>query len=309
MPCPALSDLPSAPLGKTGWPWTVESLQLPPAMPDGRPWPRITVVTPSLNQAAFIEETLRSVLLQGYPDLEYIVIDGASSDGSVDVIRKHEQWLARWVSEKDQGQAEAVNKGLACATGRILAFLNSDDLYMPGALAAAARVLANTPQGWCSGDTLEIDADSKLRTAYHSSMPRTWMHLLSHRWAWTPQPSCFWTRSLWEKCGPLDTTLFFSLDWDLFCRFLLQGFAPVHCGQTLSAFRTHPATKTTRFQKIRRREDDLIWQRCLSQCGPAERRWGRIVHWWATSPRLTFLFGISDWKHRLRYLLRAFLRA
>jgi glycosyltransferase involved in cell wall biosynthesis len=278
-------------------------------MPDGSPWPRITVVTPSLNQGQFLEETLRSVLLQSYPNLEYFVQDGGSRDGSVEIIRKYEKWLTRWVSEPDKGHADAVNKAMAQATGHILAFMNSDDLYLPGALAAAARALAHVTVGWCSGDTHEIDADSQVRMAYECTMPRTWMDLISHRWGWTPQPSCFWTRTLWEQYGPLDTTLFFSFDWDLFCRFLLRGYAPKHCGQAVSAFRMHPATKTARCDDIRRHDDGVIWQRCLSQCGPMMRCWGRIVRWWASSPRLTFLFGLDDWKCRLRFLYRKVFRA
>src|SRR5262245_50300660 len=111
MKCPAVAELPPPPSGKTGWPWTDETPPLPSTQPDGSPWPRISIVTPSYNQSEFIEETIRSVLLQGYPDLEYIIIDGGSTDQSLDIIRKYARWLAYWISEKDRGQSHAINKG------------------------------------------------------------------------------------------------------------------------------------------------------------------------------------------------------
>ncbi|MBM4042010.1 MAG: glycosyltransferase, partial [Planctomycetes bacterium] len=122
MRCPTLSELPPPPAGKTGWPWTEETPRPPEAMPDGSPWPRVTIVTPSYQQGQFLEETLRSVLLQGYPDLEYIVMDGGSTDASVGLIERYSPWLAHWVSERDRGHPHAVNKGMAQATGHILAF-------------------------------------------------------------------------------------------------------------------------------------------------------------------------------------------
>lgn len=139
MRCPRLSDLPPPPPGRAGWPWTEESPPLPEAMESGEPWPAITVVTPSFNQGAFLEETLRSVLLQGYPALEYFVLDGGSTDGSVALLRRYEPWLSAWASEADRGQSHAINKGFARATGDLVTFQNSDDLYLPGALADAAR--------------------------------------------------------------------------------------------------------------------------------------------------------------------------
>src|SRR5579885_3553995 len=128
MRCPTLAELPPPPAGKTGWPWTIETPALPASRADGSPWPRISIVTPSYNQGQFIEETIRSVLLQGYPDLEYIVIDGGSTDQSVEIIRKYERWLTYWVSEKDRGQAHAINKGFSSVTGELFNWINSDDL-------------------------------------------------------------------------------------------------------------------------------------------------------------------------------------
>ena len=138
MRCPTLKELSLAPAGKTGWPWTEESKELPDTMPDGKPWPKISIITPSYNQGSFLEETIRSVLLQGYPDLEYIIIDGGSADNSKEIIKKYEKWLAFWVSEKDKGQSDAINKGFKHANGEIFAWLNSDDTYEPNALGEVA---------------------------------------------------------------------------------------------------------------------------------------------------------------------------
>src|SRR5262245_56142305 len=142
MRCPTLAELPPPPSGKTGWPWTVETPGLPAMRPDGSPWPRVSIVTPSYNQGRFIEETLRSILLQGYPDLEYIVMDGGSTDGSADIIRKYSPWLTSWISEPDGGQVAAINAGMARATGTLLNWINSDDFLLPGALEALGSIMA-----------------------------------------------------------------------------------------------------------------------------------------------------------------------
>jgi glycosyltransferase involved in cell wall biosynthesis len=141
MKYPKLAELPPPSPGKTGWPWTVETPPLLPDRPDGCPWPRISIVTPSYNQGQFIEETIRSVLLQGYPDLEYIIIDGGSTDNSVEIIAKYEFRLAYWVSEKDRGQSHAINRGFCRSTGCLLGWLNSDDVLLPNALVTVAMAV------------------------------------------------------------------------------------------------------------------------------------------------------------------------
>src|ERR1700730_2315977 len=139
MRCPTLTELPPAPPRKAGWPWTDGTQPSSEVLPDGRSWPRISIVTPSLNQGTFVEETIRSVLLQGYPSLELIVVDGGSADRSIETIGRYSAWLARWIYESDAGPADALNKGFRLATGEILGFLNADDFLLPGCLASVAR--------------------------------------------------------------------------------------------------------------------------------------------------------------------------
>src|SRR5262245_37717609 len=117
MHCLTLRDLPPPPAGKTGWPWTEESLRLSERMPEVHCWPPITIITPSFNQGRFIEETIRSILLQGYPNLEYFVLDGGSTDDTVAIIRKYSSWISFWVSEPDHGQSAAINRGLRMGSG------------------------------------------------------------------------------------------------------------------------------------------------------------------------------------------------
>src|SRR3989442_13604746 len=138
MRCPTLTELPPAPPAKAGWPWT-DGTQSSSEVLHGRSWPRISIVTPSLNQGAFVEEAIRSVLLQGYPNLELSVVDGRSTDGSIEAIGKYSAWLARWVCESDAGPANALNKGFRFATGEILGFLNADDFLLQESLANVAR--------------------------------------------------------------------------------------------------------------------------------------------------------------------------
>ena len=143
--CVRLDELPEPPRGKTGWPWTEESSRLPSRGPEGGSWPRLSVITPSFNQGQFIEETIRSILLQGYPNLEYIVMDGGSTDNSAAIIKKYSPWLTYWTSEPDSGQSDAINRGLKRASGDFATWINSDDLLSKNALVQHHHVSALRP--------------------------------------------------------------------------------------------------------------------------------------------------------------------
>jgi glycosyltransferase involved in cell wall biosynthesis len=253
LPSPALGALPSPPQGRTGWPWTEESPQLPDTMPDGSTWPKISVVTPSLNQGQFMEETIRSVLLQGYPNLEYLVIDGGSADGSLEIIHRYEPWLSSWVSEPDRGQSDAINKGFSKSSGEIMAWLNSDDTYAPKALATAARYFLENPE--CTilyGEAWHTDEGGRrLRPCRYVIDPIPRHHILNI----DPmvQPATFWRRDLWLQIGGLDSSLTWGFDWDFFIRAHLR--ADIHyIPEFLANYRLHDEMKTSLGGMRRHRE-------------------------------------------------------
>lgn len=242
---PTLNELPPPPPARTGWPWTEESSQLPDTMSDGSPWPRVSIVTPSYNQGQFIEETFRSVLLQDYPNLEYIVTDGGSTDGSVEVIRDYERWLAYWVSEKDQGQSHAINKGFTRATGDFWAWLNSDDIYLPNTVSTAMYHLQEHPE-WAIvyGSCEIIDSDGIIVGQFTGRefdlhrMLRTWSPPI-------PQPGSFFRRVALQDVGLLDETLHWGMDLDLWARLGVRyrlGFVP----NLKAHYRVHPGAKADR---------------------------------------------------------------
>ncbi len=179
--------------------------------------PKVSIVTPSFNQGHFLEATIQSVLAQDYPNIEYIIVDGGSKDCSADIIRKYEQHLAWWVSEKDRGHADGLNKGFSHATGEIFAWLNSDDQYLPGAISEAVAFLKEHPQvGMVYGDANLTDDAGKVisrfpaRQTDYRRMLRGSVHI--------PQATTFVRADLWRQVGPLDLSLFFSFDYDLWVK-------------------------------------------------------------------------------------------
>jgi glycosyltransferase involved in cell wall biosynthesis len=259
--CPRLHELPPPPAGRTGWPWTEESAPLPATMPRGRPWPKITIVTPSYNQAIFLEETIRSVLLQGYPNLEYLVLDGGSTDGSAEIIRAYAPWLSFWRSERDDGQSAAIADGFAMAHGEILAWLNSDDRFQPGALGRVGRFFDARPGVvFANGDVNLLDKASRVekRTLAIRPVPQITATLGNHSWA---QQGCFWRRAAYERIGGVDRSLHFCMDRDLFLRLARAGESRRIPGPPLADFRIHADSKSSILRDVWAREDQLLRER------------------------------------------------
>ncbi|MFZ5940797.1 MAG: glycosyltransferase family 2 protein [Bacteroidota bacterium] len=241
-----LEKLPPPPNGKTGWPWTVETDE---GERGSRTYPRITIITPSFNQGEFIEETIRSVLLQNYPDLEYIIIDGASTDPTPEMIRKYEPWISYWISEPDSGQSSAINKGLVRVSGEIVNWINSDDLYEPGALFSVARFFMDHPDlDICAGKETVFENDHPDRTIPKEGTtvcPSVVDTILT---AHIDQPPTFWRTSAFLANGPVNEEYHYLMDSEFWVRYLLaNGQKKVgKCGQFLTRFRLHGDSKTVK---------------------------------------------------------------
>ncbi|MDX2040427.1 MAG: glycosyltransferase family 2 protein [Acidobacteriota bacterium] len=225
----------------------------------GKVWPRISVITPSFNQAEFLERTLFSVLDQGYPNLEYIVIDGGSTDGSVEILKQYDDRLAYWVSEKDRGQSHALNKGFERATGEILGWLNSDDLYCHGALHHVGQWFLDHPQDEVHyGGLYLVDENDRITDAHWAAKPDVrytyFVGMDVH------QQSLFWKRELMERVGMIDESFRFSMDLDFVLRLMLHGRVS-RTTHYLGKFREHQAAKTSNIADICLRENQVIFDR------------------------------------------------
>ena len=264
MRCPDLAELPPPPPGKTGWPWTSATPNVGEALPNGVTWPKITIVTPSYNYGQFIEETIRSVLLQGYPNLEYIVIDGGSTDCTVDILRKYERYIDFWRSEPDKGQANAINKGFARANGDILAWLNSDDVYEMDVLAQVGEYFQQQPDTdvisgrclfWHGNDRDHLVAPSPLRTLDDFLKIKT--NWLSGRLI--VQPEAFFRRRALEMAKGVREEPTYSFDVCLWMDMAKMGCVFGSVNKHWANFRIHDRQKTSNGVASRQELARLAW--------------------------------------------------
>jgi glycosyltransferase involved in cell wall biosynthesis len=267
--------------------------------------PRVSIVTPSYNQAQYLEATIRSVLDQGYPNLEYLVLDGGSTDGSVDIIRRYAEYLAGWTSERDRGQADAINRGLRRATGAIVAWLNSDDILMPGAIRAAVQALDAHPEaGLAYSDGQWIDERGNPLFLQRSRTVD--LRYLLTRSSPIPQPTVFMRRAALEMVGYLNESLHLMLDYELWVRFA-ERYALVYVsGQVWAGLRQHADQKTWRrlIEGLNEqlRVMDAAIARAPASAGLSERSnelYARI-YW-----ELAAAHAGSDWRQARHWLGRA----
>jgi glycosyltransferase involved in cell wall biosynthesis len=216
--------------------------------------PLVSIVTPSFNQAAFLKEATNSVFSQEFSPIEYIVIDGGSTDGSVELLKKTSSKLTYWISEPDKGQADAINKGFARATGKYFAWLNADDRLKPNAVKEAVAFLEAHPKvGMVYGDADFIDAEGRVVGRF-DSQPTDYKKLL-RGYVHIPQQAAFWRADLWRRVAPLDINLMFAMDYDLWVR--LAKISRLHYEPRLWAdFRLHLDSKT--IQNDMRAWDDML---------------------------------------------------
>lgn len=314
-----LKDLPLPVQQKSGWLSDEKSQNQSEQALDQSFHPRITIITPSYNQGQFIEETIRSVLLQGYPNLEFIIIDGGSTDNTIEIIKKYEKYLAYWVSESDRGQTHAINKGLALSTGEIWSYLNSDDLLCPGALHKVAEAFKNQDIAWVGAVSSIIDGNGIVDYIKPQIPPNKKDYLFS----WTREIQyvfpcsnvSFMRKEILDKCGLFDETLHFCMDIEYYVRAVMQGnYLPYFIPDVLGQWRWHDKSKTLNAAGAYGFFEDeiLIATKYLPYLEPLERREMQkhlLYHRKFLSPRKAVYFlQQGDKKKALHELIMGIIR-
>ena len=206
--------------------------------------PKISIITPSFNQGQYIEETILSVLGQGYPNLEYIIIDGGSTDNSVEIIKKYEKNLKYWISEQDKGQSNAINKGFSLASGEILGWLNSDDMYLPGVLYYLSKIIDTSTPGIYFGDCIQFKYQDRNLTCNGSQVSESHKSKNLFLNDYIIQPSTFWTSHTLAQIGLLNEEMHFGFDWEWFIRAKKAKIPFYPIQKPISLYRIHESHKS-----------------------------------------------------------------
>lgn len=244
-------ELPPPLSSQTGWPFDRSTTAVEISAEELAVLPTISIITPSYQQGEYIEQTIRSILLQGYPKLEYIIMDGGSSDQTVEVIRHYADFIDYWQSEKDKGQSDAIHRGWSRATGTLVAWLNSDDWYLEGTLLKVGRAfVAHGEPAWMIGCVHNFRS-GKFETVITPG-PMDLVEMMGGKNYCWHQPGMFWTRALIQEMGPLREDLHLGFDHEYFLRILQKGYQPVFLPDMLTAFRIHGDAKSNS------RMDDVV---------------------------------------------------
>jgi glycosyltransferase involved in cell wall biosynthesis len=237
-----VSELPPPEYGKNGWPWTENSQFDIKAQYETFEWPKISIITPSFNQGPFIEETIRSVLLQNYPNLEYIVVDGGSTDETLHILKKYANFI-RWISEPDEGQTDAINKGIMMSSGEIIAYINSDDLYEPGSFGIISDLFSANPDiTMIYGDITHINEKSEYIEYCKTGEIDIESYLMGI--PYLPQPSVFFRRDVIRKIGYFDKTLHLAMDYDYWLK-IFFNFKAMYYPRGFAKARIYPEAKSS----------------------------------------------------------------
>jgi glycosyltransferase involved in cell wall biosynthesis len=269
--------------------------------------PKISIVTPSFNQGEYIEETIQSVISQNYPNFEFIIIDGGSTDNSVKIIRKYEKWISYWTSELDKGQSHAINKGFSKAKGDIFGYINSDDIYEQGAFAAIAEIFSESKQTRLVAGKCMIFGESEKERIFEPWWPDNLLYLLNPFGSPFAQPASFWRKDLYYQVSGFDEALHYAFDREFFLKIGLLGVRPRFVNRVTACYRDHSQTKTRNTIKFYEESipiikkyghkcglsDIDIWLRLLSFKNDIE--YLRIFRVWRNKGRQAALLRFIRW--------------
>ncbi|NJN73113.1 MAG: glycosyltransferase [Limnothrix sp. RL_2_0] len=245
--------------------------------------PKISIITPSYQQGIYIEDTIVSVISQNYPNLEYIIIDGGSTDQTLDIIKKYEEHITYWVSEADQGQAHALNKGLNVATGEIIAYINSDDYYAPNTFHRIAKYFTEYPEtDLLYGICTFVDEKKQLISEHQGGISNAseLFNIWEYWWSGKQiiQPETFWSRQIFEKVGMFNEDLYFVMDYEYWCRLISAGAIIKSIDETIACFRVTPTQKTNDKNGVRDEILDVLKKFLWSEL-PLDNKWTLQGNW------------------------------